>query len=191
MNVLLAVTGSIAAYKACDVVSGLKAHGHEIRVVLTRGGARFITETALATLSGHRVLTGRGDDRDGRIAHIDWARWAEFLLVAPASARAIARLAAGAPEDTLGLIALATAPGVPRLVCPAMNTVMYENPATRRNLEVLRADLGWQVVEPGQGRLACGDLGVGALAAPRRIVEAVCEFTNDPPGTRAGAGRLR
>jgi phosphopantothenoylcysteine synthetase/decarboxylase len=169
MRVLLGVTGSIAAYKAADVARRLTTAGHEVDVVLTAAATRFIAPLTFATLTGRPAHTDQFDPARP-LAHIDLARDADLALVAPATANHIAKLAAGLGDDLLSTALLAWR-GQPRLIAPAMNTAMYDNPATQRNLATL-VGWGWQVIEPAEGLLACGDVGRGALAPVDDIVAA-------------------
>ena len=170
-TILLGVTGSIAAYKAAEIVSLLRKAGHEIHVVMTRSAAEFITPLTLATLSRHPVLGGNLSEEKGETwkpGHIELADRADLLLIAPATANTIARLSYGFADDALAAVALATR--APVLVAPAMNGKMWEHPATQENVQRLRAR-GVGFVGPAEGLLACGYEGTGRLAEPVEIVE--------------------
>jgi phosphopantothenoylcysteine decarboxylase/phosphopantothenate--cysteine ligase len=170
-TILLGVTGGIAAYKAIDTVRALRRAGHEVQVVMTQAAQRFVGAASFAALSGHRVgagLFGAADTPDYR--HLDLARSSDLLLVAPASANTLARMAAGLADDLLTSCYLAFEG--PVLVAPAMNTRMWDHPATRANLATLTAR-GVRVVPPGEGLLADGDVGAGRLADTAHIVAAV------------------
>ena len=168
-NILLGVTGSIAAYKAAEIVSLLRKEGHEVFVVMTRCAAEFITPLTLATLSRHPVLGDLSEEKEGgwKPGHIELADRADLLLIAPATANTIARLAYGFADDALGAVALAAR--APVLVAPAMNGKMWEHPATRENSSRLRAR-GVEFIGPAEGMLACGYEGTGRLAEPADIV---------------------
>ena len=168
-TIVLGVTGSIAAYKAAEIVSLLRKAGHEVFVVMTKSATDFITPLTLATLSRHPVLADFSEEKEGewKPGHIELADRADLLLVAPASASSIARLACGFADDALGAVALATR--APVLVAPAMNGKMWEHPATRENVERLRGR-GVQFIDPAEGMLACGYEGAGRLAEPVNIV---------------------
>ena len=171
-NIVLGVTGSIAAYKAADIANILTKEGCNVDVILTKGGAEFITPLTLQALSKNRVLTDVfQEDWPQEIKHISLAKKADLLLVAPASADVIAKLAGGIADDMLTTTALAMR-GIPLLIAPAMNTNMYENPIVQENLQKL-ARFGWEIIDPKEARLACGDLGKGALADVKTIVQAV------------------
>ena len=170
-EILLGVSGGIAAYKAVDTMRILQRRGHGVTVVMTAAAQRFVGAATFAALSGRPVgvdLFGRAD-RPG-YDHLELARAADLLLVAPASANTIARMAAGFGDGLLGSVHLAF--DGPVLIAPAMNTRMYLHPATAQNLALLRAR-GVEVVEPGSGLLADGEVGVGRLAEPVDIADAV------------------
>ncbi len=173
-NILLGVTGSIAAYKAAEIVSGLTKAGHSVDVILTKGGAEFITPLTLQTLSKNRVFTDMFQlDYPREVEHISLAKKADLFLVAPASADAIGKLANGIADDMLTTVALAVG-GIPKLLAPAMNTRMYENPAVQENLARLER-YGYRLIGPKEALLACGDTGRGALADVDEILRAVKE----------------
>ncbi len=168
-TVVLGVTGSIAAYTSAEIASLLRKAGHEVFVVMTRSAAEFITPLTLATLSRNPVLADLAEEKEGgwKPGHIELADRADLLLVAPASADTIARLAHGFADDALGAVALATR--APLLIAPAMNGKMWEHPATRENTERLRSR-GAEFVGPAHGMLACGYEGEGRLADVGEIV---------------------
>ncbi|KAB8290593.1 bifunctional phosphopantothenoylcysteine decarboxylase/phosphopantothenate--cysteine ligase CoaBC [Bifidobacterium avesanii] len=178
-HILLGVTGSIAAFKACHLASDWTKAGHEVRVVMTAAGAQFVTPLTFNALTHHPVRTAMfghgpaaGSDAAGTsgISHIEDAKWADVLVVAPASADVIARIANGIADDELTSTVLAYEG--PKMLCPAMNTHMYANPATQRNLAICKSD-GWTVVEPESGVLACEDVGKGRMEEPAVIERAV------------------
>ncbi len=172
-RIVLGVTGSIAAYKAADLTGMLVKKGYRVDVVLTKGGQAFITPLTLQTLSKHRVYTDVFQEEDPeKVMHIELSGKADLLLIAPASADVIGKLANGLADDMLTSLALAVPKGVPKLIAPAMNTNMYENPVVRDHLNRLR-DYGYGIIEPKEALLACGDVGRGALADLAEIVEAV------------------
>lgn len=165
------MTGSIAAYKAADLVSRLTKLGHEVHVVMTRDALEFITPLTLQTLSRQPVTTDLYDEKaDWHPGHIELADDADLLVVAPATANVIAKFAHGIADDTLGAIHLATL--VPLLIAPAMNGKMWQHPATRENVETLRRR-GASFVGPEEGLLACGYEGIGRLWPVEGIVEAI------------------
>ena len=171
-NIVLGVTGSIAAYKAADLASLLVKKGHQVRVVMTQGAQKFITPLTMQTLSKNPVTTDVFAEQEGWCpGHIELADGADLLLVAPASAAAIARLALGLADDALTCIALATR--APLLVAPAMNGKMWSHPATVQNAEVLRAR-GARFVGPDEGMLACGYEGARRLWPVEKIADEAC-----------------
>jgi phosphopantothenoylcysteine decarboxylase/phosphopantothenate--cysteine ligase len=166
---LLGVSGGIAAYKAAEVVRGLVDRGAHVRVAMTRAAREFVTPLTFAVLSGHDVYVEVfGNGSAPAVDHVELAEWADVLLVAPATAHTIARLANGFADDFLTTYALAHRG--PLLVAPAMETRMWEHPATRRNLELLAAR-GARFVGPGTGFLASGRSGPGRMAEPSEIVD--------------------
>lgn len=170
-NVLLGVTGGIAAYKAPDLVRAFVTAGARVRVVLTRAAEQFVTPLALQTVSGQPVSRSLFDlTEESQIGHIQLADTADALVIAPATANVIAKLAVGIADDLLTTIALATR--APMLVCPSMNVHMYEHPTVRANLGTLR-ETGRVVLDPEVGFLACGYSGPGRLPEPATIVEEV------------------
>lgn len=167
MNILLGVTGSISAYKACDIVSGLVATGHEVQVVMTDDAKKFIPEMPLAILSKREVLSSFDDEAKGEVMHITKAHWADIFLIAPATANTIAKVHHGIADNVLTAMALAFR-GI-KIIAPAMNTNMLESNPMQRSLKKLPED-GWDILETQCGILACGDSGLGKLAKPRHIV---------------------
>ena len=170
MRVALGVSGGIAAYKACEVVRGLTSAGAEVQVLMTANAARFITPLTLQTLSGRKVWSDPWDLEDDEvIRHIDLARGIDAYLVAPATANVLAKLAHGIADDLVSTLYLAVT--APVVVAPAMNTRMWEHPATRDAVATL-ASRGVTIVPPESGWLAEREVGVGRLADPERIVAA-------------------
>lgn len=168
-RILLAAGASAALHKACDLASLLAQEGHAVRALLTPRAAELVHPQLFEALTGQPASVREfGDGRRAGMDHIELARWAQVFLVAPATADLVARLALGLGDDLVTTVALALPPGVPRLLCPAMNPHMLAAPPVARNLARLVED-GWQLVEPGAGRLACGDEGRGRLAEPAEI----------------------
>ena len=169
-NVVLGVTGSIAAHRGLDLASALTKAGCRVQVVLTADAQRFVTPLGFKTLSRNAVITDLYDEDEGwRPAHVRAADEADLLLVAPATAATIARLAQGLADDALGCIALALEPGTPVVVAPALNGKMGGHPAPRANVEVLRSR-GVEFVGPEEGMLSCGYEGAGRLASVEAVV---------------------
>ncbi len=179
MRVLLGVSGGIAAYKACDLVSQLVKRGHSVRVLMTTNATRFVTPLTFEALSGSGVMTDTFSGASGQVEatsaidHIAWAKWPEVAMVAPASANTLARLALGLADDALSTVLLALPARVPLLLAPAMNTEMWNHPATRRNLRWIEELGRARVVPPAEKRLACGDVGPGALAEVTDLLAAI------------------
>lgn len=170
-HILVAVTGGIAAYKACDIVSQLNKLDFETKVIMTKNAAQFVAPITLETLSHYKVETDVFDPSNpDPIAHISLAKWADLVLVVPATANSIAKIACGIADDLVSTTILACT--CDTIVCPAMNVHMYENTATQYNLEILK-DRGFIILEPVSGHLACDDIGKGKLPAVGDIVEAV------------------
>ncbi|MFD0671819.1 bifunctional phosphopantothenoylcysteine decarboxylase/phosphopantothenate--cysteine ligase CoaBC [Cohnella sp. GCM10027633] len=183
-TILLGVSGGIAAYKAATLCSRLVGLGASVRVMMTEGATKFITPLTLQTISRHPVATDVFDERDASIVqHIDWADAADLVVVAPATANVLSKMASGLADDMLSTTLLAVT--APVLVAPAMNVHMWEHPAVVDNVNKL-ASRGVTFVEPGTGQLACGYVGKGRLAEPDEIVQAVVDMLAGP---RPLAGR--
>lgn len=178
MKIALGVSGGIAAYKAAEIVRQLQERGVHVQVIMTAAAQEFVRPLTFAALSGEKVITSmfgssaEQPNLDSAVEHISVAQSIDALLVAPATADTIAKFAQGIANDFLSTLYLATT--APVIVAPAMNVNMWEHPATRANLEILRGR-GVQVVEPGSGYLACGMVGAGRLAEPEKIVAATLE----------------
>ena len=170
-TVVLGVTGGIAAYKAASLASLLVKQHADVQVLMTKNAARFIAPLTFEQLTGNRVPVDTFDpNHPHSVEHISIADRADFVLIAPATANVIAKLAHGIADDMLTTTVLAC--DCPKAIAPAMNTKMYENPVTQDNLAALRG-YGWEVVEPASGRLACGAVGKGKLPEPETLLE-VC-----------------
>ncbi len=170
-SVVLGVSGSIAAYKACEIASSLVKMGANVDVILTKNGAEFVTPLTFETLTKNRAVTDTFDrDFEFDVKHISLAKKGDVFVVAPASADIIAKLASGIADDMLTTTLLAVKS--PIIICPAMNTNMYEAKQTEANLEKLKK-LGYIVLEPVVGNLACGDTGKGKMASPEDIVNLI------------------
>jgi phosphopantothenoylcysteine decarboxylase/phosphopantothenate--cysteine ligase len=173
-KVLLGITGSIAAFKGCDIIRHLRQCGAEVRVVITHGAENFVTKTTLETLSGNPVLSGFWNSEEKSQTqgthHIDTARWADVILVAPATANLIAKVAWGLADDLLTTEILAFRG--PLLIAPAMNPAMYTHPAVQENIQKL-SSRGVKLVGPDNGLTSCGEEGPGRMLEPAQIVEQV------------------
>jgi len=169
-RILLGAGASAALHKGCDLASKLTQAGNEVRVVLTPNAARLISPQLFEAVTGQPVQIDEfGDERKTAMDHIELAAWAELLLVAPATADLVARLALGLAGDLLGTVALALPAERARLIAPAMNPAMLAAGPTARHMETLRGD-GWHVLAPGSGHMACGDAGPGRLPEPAEIL---------------------
>jgi phosphopantothenoylcysteine decarboxylase/phosphopantothenate--cysteine ligase len=171
MKILLIVGGGIAAYKACELIRLCRKAGIEVRCVLTASGAHFVTPMTLAALSENQVFTTLWDLKDeAEMGHIQLSREADLVVIAPATADLMAKMAAGIADDLATTLLLAT--DKPVLAAPAMNVRMWGHAATRRNVATLRED-GVTVLEPDEGPMACGEYGPGRLPEPEAILAAI------------------
>ena len=173
-NIILGVTGGIAAYKCVDLVSRLRKQGANVHVILTKGAQNFVTETAMREISGNPVVTSMWQEiQQYDVEHIALAQLADVVLVAPATANVIAKCACGMADDMLTTTLLATK--APVFFAPAMNTNMYENSITQQNLHTLQ-ERGCHIIDPAAGYLACGTSGVGRMPEPQELVEILADF---------------
>ena len=185
-RILLIVGGGIAAYKACELIRLIRKGGGSVRCVLTAGGAQFITPMTLAALSEQPVHTSLWDLKDeAEMGHIQLSREADLVVIAPATADLMAKMAAGIADDLATTLLLAT--DKPVLAAPAMNVRMWQHAATRRNVARLRAD-GVTVLEPDEGPMACGEFGPGRLPEPEAIYAAIVANLRKPLPFRGGVG---
>lgn len=184
-TVVLGVTGGIAAYKACELTSRLRRAGAQVYVVMTKNACEFVAPLTFETLSNHPVVTDTfARPEKWEVEHVALAKRADVFVIAPATANIMAKLAVGLADDMLSTTALATR--APLLIAPAMNTGMWENAATRQNVETLRAR-GARLIGPEGGFLACGDQGAGRMSEPETIFDAIAETlarTEDMRGLR-------
>ena len=186
-RIVLGITGGIAAYKSAEIARLLKKRGIDVQVVMTEAGTRFITPVTLQALSGNAVFVDAWDSRvTNSMAHIELSRNVDAILIAPASADFLAKLANGLANDLLSTLCIARQPTCPLWVAPAMNREMWENPATQRNISQLRAD-GIKIIGPASGEQACGETGMGRmLEAESMVEELVAHFASKPlAGRRA------
>lgn len=175
-NIVLGLTGGIACYKAAELARGLVKAGARVQVVMTEASRHFITPVTMQALSGKPVYTDQWDSRiSNNMAHIDLSREADAIVIAPCSADFMRKLVHGAADDLLSTLCLARPASVPLLIAPAMNVEMWENPATQRNVEQLRAD-GVHRLGPTAGEQACGDTGLGRMMEPEQLLEELSAF---------------
>jgi phosphopantothenoylcysteine decarboxylase/phosphopantothenate--cysteine ligase len=173
IRILLGVTGGIAAYKGPDLVRRLMERGADVQVVMTRAAQRFVSGMSFQAVSGRPTRSDLWDDAaEAAMGHIELARWAQIVLIAPASADFIARLALGSADDLLATLCLATE--APIVVAPAMNRVMWANKATQANVEIL-ISRGVRFLGPASGNQACGEIGAGRMWEPVKLAESVLE----------------
>jgi phosphopantothenoylcysteine decarboxylase/phosphopantothenoylcysteine decarboxylase/phosphopantothenate--cysteine ligase len=171
-NIILGITGSIAAYKGAEIANVFTKEGDSVHVIMTGAARKFITPLTFQTLTKNKVYTDMFDETIYEdLRHISLAQKADLALIAPASANIIGKLAAGIADDMLSTVIMALR-DKPVIICPAMNTAMYENPITQDNIKKL-AGYGYHFIEPREARLACGDLGRGALADVAAIISGV------------------
>ena len=171
MNILLGVSGGIAAYKACILCSTAKKQGHDVRVIMTNNATNFVGQSTFEGLSENPVLIQTFEDT---MAHIELAKWCDLSCVVPMTANLLAKLATGICDDLLTTTLLAIPASTPVVLCPAMNTHMWNHPITQRNLTWLKDLKRYLFISPIEKRLACGDYGIGALAEPDTIWQ-VCQ----------------
>ncbi|MDQ7728186.1 bifunctional phosphopantothenoylcysteine decarboxylase/phosphopantothenate--cysteine ligase CoaBC [Halomonas sp. SpR8] len=184
-RILLGVSAGIAAYKSALIVRLLKQAGCEVRVVMTNGAQAFITPLTLQALSGEPVRTSLLDpEAEAGMGHIELARWADVVLIAPATADLIARLVHGMADDLLTTLCLASE--APKLIAPAMNQAMWRHPATQRNVAQLQQD-GWKQIGPDAGDQACGDVGPGRMSEPEEVFSAVMALFSAPSNAHSSA----
>ncbi|MDG2107232.1 MAG: bifunctional phosphopantothenoylcysteine decarboxylase/phosphopantothenate--cysteine ligase CoaBC, partial [Woeseiaceae bacterium] len=186
MNVVLGITGGIAAYKAPDLVRRLRDRGAEVQIVMTSSAEEFVTGTALQAVSGKPIRSNLWDkEAEAAMSHIELARWADIVLIAPATAEVMSRIVSGGAPDLLTTICLATE--VPIALAPAMNHVMWSNPATQSNREVLE-ERGIHIIGPGVGSQACGETGEGRMFETDLIAATVFNLAGNK-GDRLLEGR--
>lgn len=176
-KVLLCVTGGIAVYKAAALTSKLTQAGASVKVIMSESACQFVAPLTFQALSRHDVYTDTFDEKESAvIAHIDLAAWADLVLIAPATANIIGKLANGLADDMISTTIMATV--APVWVAPAMNVHMYAHPAVQKNMKTL-CSFGYQLLEPGEGYLACGYVGKGRLEEPETIVQHMQQFFTD------------
>lgn len=181
-TIILGVSGGIAIYKSCEIVSRFVKLGYDVRVIMTKNATEFVTPLTFETLSNNKVVTTTFEkDREFEVEHISYAKLASAFIIAPATANVIAKLAEGICDDMLTTTVCATK--APVYICPAMNTNMYLNPVTQGNIQKLK-ELGYIFIEPTEGRLACGDVGKGKMEEPINIVSIVDKALTPNPDYR-------
>ena len=185
-RILLIVGGGIAAYKSLELVRRLKERGASVRAIITKGGAEFVTPLSLSVLTEEKAFTDLFDLKDeAEIGHIRLSREADLIVVAPATADLLAKMAHGLADDLATAVLLAADKQV--LAAPAMNVRMWEHPATKRNLATLKSD-GTRFVGPDEGEMACGEYGLGRMAEPKAILETIESLLGEQPTRTIGRG---
>lgn len=175
-RIVVGASGGIAAYKACDLVSKLSKKDYEVKVILTKHAEKFVSKLTFEALCHNYVETDLFDEsNEDPIAHITLAKWADLMIIVPATANIIAKVTHGISDDLLSTTFLAC--NKHKMICPAMNTQMYENPITQKNIQACK-DLGYQILDPVVGHLACNDTGRGKMMEPADIVEAIDNYFN-------------
>ncbi len=172
-KILLGVTGSASAYRACDIIRGLLDGDCDVKVVMTKDAMRFIQPLSLELRSGHKIFCDIYNDEESLTPHVHYASEADCFLIAPATANTIAKIAYGMADNELTASCLVAT--CKKIIAPAMNTSMYENPATQANLKMLR-ERDFEIIEPRFGNLACGVTGTGKLASVDDIVSRTLEL---------------
>ncbi|MGI6136519.1 MAG: bifunctional phosphopantothenoylcysteine decarboxylase/phosphopantothenate--cysteine ligase CoaBC [Clostridiales bacterium] len=181
-TVILGVTGCIAAYKSCEIVSRFIKLGYDVRVIMTVNATEFVSKLSFETLSNNRVVVETFDpNREFETEHISYAKLASAFVIAPATANVIGKIANGIADDMLTTTVMATQ--APVFICPAMNTNMYNNPTVTKNIETLK-EKGYIIIDSTEGRLACGDIGKGKMAEPVDIVEMIDKLLTPKPDFR-------
>lgn len=184
-NIVLGVTGGIACYKACELASALVKQHASVQVIMTENATKFVTPVTFEQLTGNKALTDTFDRNFVHsVEHISVADKADMVIIAPATANIIAKLANGIADDMLTTTVLACR--CPKAIAPSMNTAMLENPVTQDNIEKLR-HYGWEIIEPDSGRLACGAVGKGKLPSPESLLEVclhTCAYEKDMTGKK-------
>ena len=172
-HILLGVTGGIAAYKAVDLASKIVSCGANIKTVMTQNACRFVTPLSFEGVTGSEVFTSMWTSpQEHKIGHIALAEWADILVIAPASANIIAKISNGICDDLLSTVTCACWPVISKgkaFIAPAMNNKMWENPAVQKNIETIKT-MGFHLIGPADGRLACGTIGTGRMSEPKEII---------------------
>jgi phosphopantothenoylcysteine synthetase/decarboxylase len=182
-KILIGISGGIAVYKTCELVRLLRKEGHEVRVLMSRNAREFVTPLTFEVLSGNPVPAGMFSPRaDQSVEHVEMATWCDLFALVPATANVIGKLASGIADDQLTTVTMAIPAAKPRILAPAMNVHMWENPILQRNLKLLSDPQGpaYRIVPPVEKELACGDVGMGGLAEVNDICAAVLKAMAAP-----------
>jgi phosphopantothenoylcysteine decarboxylase/phosphopantothenate--cysteine ligase len=180
MNIILGITGGIAAYKTPTFASILTRQGHNVRCIVTPDALNFVTEMSLAVMSKNPVVKSLSNEVDGVVRHIEMANWCDRFVVVPATANTVAKLATGMADNALAATVLALPDDnvkVKKILFPAMNSNMYHSKSVNRNLSLLRDDC-WYICDPETGELACGDVGDGKLPSTKKVIDYILSEKN-------------
>ncbi|HHT00096.1 MAG TPA: bifunctional phosphopantothenoylcysteine decarboxylase/phosphopantothenate--cysteine ligase CoaBC, partial [Thiomicrospira sp.] len=189
MKILLGVTGGIAAYKSLELTRLFIKAGHQVQVVMTSGAKEFIQPLSFQALSGNPVRDSLFDtNQEAGMGHIELARWADVIVVAPASAETLAKFRMGRADDLLTTLILAT--DKPIVLAPAMNRLMWSNAATQENVAILK-QRGWNILQPGSGEQACGEIGEGRMPEPQQIFDAIIELEKQQKANEQAWSKLK
>lgn len=173
MNIIFGVTGGISAYKTPGLISVLVDNGHHVVPVVTKTALDFVTETSLSIMAKTNVVKDLAEN-DGHVKHIELCEWCDLFVIVPCSANMIGKMANGIADDALSTIHLALPPSKKKLICPAMNTHMWENLIVQRNVRTISGSVyGYRIIPPIEGKLACGGVGIGKLPGTKEIIEAI------------------
>ncbi|MDR2353097.1 MAG: phosphopantothenoylcysteine decarboxylase [Deltaproteobacteria bacterium] len=176
-NILIGITGSIAAYKACVLIRELKKKKYNVKAVMSKNASEFITPLTIETLTENKVhLDSFKKEKDFEIEHINLAKWTDLFVIAPATANIIGKISSGIADNLISTTAISIGK-TPILICPAMNTNMYQHPSIQKNIDYLKS-IGISFVPPKKSKLACGDEGIGALSEIEDIVNAIIKKDN-------------
>lgn len=178
-NILIGITGSIAAYKTLFLISNLKKEGYNVKCLLTKSATNFVTSLSIQTLSQNKVFTDINATNEQHIEHIDLVKWANLIVIAPTTANFIAKTASGIADDMLTSLYLANNYKVPIIIAPAMNKEMWDNPITQKNISTLKKH-GVEILMPTHGLQACGDVGLGRMIEPEDIAQQINNKINGP-----------
>lgn len=172
-NILLGITGGIAAYRACDIARDFLKEGSTVKVVMTTHATRFVPPLTFQVLTGNEVHTELFEsEKPDEVLHIALAKWADIVLIAPATANIIGKIASGIADDLLSTVVMALPAATPVAFAPAMNVEMWNNPVVQKNIEYLKGLGKYSFIEPAEGLLACGDVGKGKIAENETIADA-------------------
>lgn len=186
LNIVLGITGGVAAYKAVELASRLTAAGSAVRTIMTENACRLVGPKSVEAVTRQPVYVDPWDSaQDHDIEHISLAEWADLVVVAPATANCLGKIAGGICDDLLSTV-LCVCWRKPVLLAPAMNTQMWANPVVQRNVQTLK-DMGLHLIGPESGRLACGQTGIGRMAEPEQIIEAIQRLTTGRMGRQTEA----